>query len=95
MSRVVLMCGPAGSGKSTYARRLEAEGMVRLSIDSELWRRGHPKPLPSTEVHNEIETQLRQRLLELVTAGRDVVLDFSFWSRACGTNTDVSWHPPG
>lgn len=84
------MCGPA-----TYARRLEAQGMVRLSTDSELWRRGHPKPIPSTEVHNEIETQLRQRLLELVAAGRDVVLDFSFWSRACGTNTDVSWHPPG
>lgn len=36
MSRVVLMCGPAGSGKSTYARRLEAQGMVRLSIDHEL-----------------------------------------------------------
>lgn len=46
MSRVVLMCGPPGSGKSTYARRLEAE--------------------------------LRRRLLELVAAGRDVVLDFSF-----------------
>ncbi|MFP5335513.1 MAG: hypothetical protein ACLGIV_09380 [Actinomycetes bacterium] len=43
------MCGPPGSGKSTYARRLEAE--------------------------------LRRRLLELVAAGRDVVLDFSFWSR--------------
>lgn len=38
-------------------------------------------PLPSTEVHNEIEAQLRQRLLELVAAGRDVVVDFSFWSR--------------
>lgn len=81
MSRVVLMCGPAGSGKSTYARRLEAQGMVRLSIDHELWTRGHPMPLPSTEVHNEIEAQLRQRLLELVAAGRDVVVDFSFWSR--------------
>jgi predicted kinase len=27
--RVVLMCRPAGSGKSTVARRLEADGLVR------------------------------------------------------------------
>ncbi|HEX6151872.1 AAA family ATPase [Nocardioides sp.] len=40
MSRVVFMCGPSGAGKSTYARRLESEGMVRLSFDMEMWRRG-------------------------------------------------------
>lgn len=40
MSLVVFLCGPAGSGKSTYARRLERAGMVRLSFDVELWRRG-------------------------------------------------------
>ncbi len=36
MSRVIFMCGPAGSGKSTYARRLEQDGMTRLSIDAEM-----------------------------------------------------------
>lgn len=75
------MCGPAGSGKSTYARRLEGEGMVRLSFDTEMWRRGITEvPLPA-ELRDEIETGLRSRLLELVAAGTDVVLDFSFWSR--------------
>lgn len=34
------MCGPAGSGKSTVARRLEAGGMTRLSYDQEAWNRG-------------------------------------------------------
>ena len=33
------MCGVAGSGKTTYAQRLEAEGYVRLSIDEEIWQR--------------------------------------------------------
>ena len=30
----------------------------------------------------EAETALRERLVELVTAGRKVVVDFSFWRRA-------------
>jgi predicted kinase len=40
VSRVVLMCGAAGAGKSTVARRLEETGKVRLSIDQEAWNRG-------------------------------------------------------
>jgi predicted kinase/ketosteroid isomerase-like protein len=75
------MCGPAGSGKSTYARRLEDEGMVRLSFDVEMWRRGITAvPLPAG-LRAEIEADLRTRLLVLVAEGADVVLDFSFWWR--------------
>ncbi|WP_208542926.1 AAA family ATPase [Nocardioides euryhalodurans] len=81
MSRVVFMCGPSGSGKSTYARRLEAGGMVRLSFDLEMWRRGIATATLPPETRAEIEADLRARLLELVAAGTDVVLDFSFWSR--------------
>jgi predicted kinase len=81
VSRVIFMCGPSGSGKSTYARRLESQGMVRLSFDVEMWRRGISTVPLSTEVRYEIEAGLRARLLELVAAGADVVLDFSFWSQ--------------
>jgi predicted kinase len=81
VGRVIFMCGPAGSGKTTYARRLEGEGMVRLSFDVELWRRGVTDPVPPRQIRDEVEAELRARLLELVSAGRDVVLDFSFWSR--------------
>lgn len=81
MSRVVLMCGPSGSGKSTYARRLEEAGLVRLSFDVELWRRGITEVPPPADARAEIEAELRARLLSLVAEGRDVVLDFSFWSR--------------
>lgn len=75
------MCGPSGSGKSTYARGLEAQGMTRLSFDAELWRRGITAVPPPAQVRAEIEADLRARLLELVAADVDVVLDFSFWSR--------------
>lgn len=81
MSRVILMCGPSGSGKSAYARRLEADGMVRLSFDHETWRRGLTAPL-TAEAAAEIEADLRARLLAMVAAGTDVVLDFSFSTRA-------------
>lgn len=81
MSRVIFMCGPAGSGKSTYARRLEAQGMTRLSTDVTAWERGfRTMPLPP-EVHADIRRELQERLLTLVRAGQDVVLDFSFHSR--------------
>jgi predicted kinase len=81
VGRVIFMCGPAGSGKSTVARRYEQQGMTRLSFDQEAWSRGITvMPLPE-DVHRDIEQVLRGRLVDLVRAGGDVVLDFSFWSR--------------
>jgi predicted kinase len=81
MARVIFMCGPAGSGKSTVARQYERQGMARLSFDQEAWSRGiTAMPLPQ-DVHRDIERLLRARLVDLVGAGADVVLDFSFWSR--------------
>ncbi|GGP29060.1 hypothetical protein GCM10008021_07110 [Deinococcus wulumuqiensis] len=81
MSRVIFMCGPAGSGKSTYARQLEAQGMTRLSTDVVAWERGiKTMPLPP-EIRAAIQAELQTRLLTLVREGRDVVLDFSFHSR--------------
>ena len=81
MGRVIFMCGPAGSGKSTVARRYEQQGMTRLSFDQEAWSRSiTAMPLPQ-DVRRDIEDALRARLAELVRAGADVVLDFSFWSR--------------
>lgn len=82
MGRVIFMCGPAGSGKSTVARRYEQEGWTRLSFDQEAWTRGiTTMPLPP-DMHRDIEDVLRERLLTLARAGADVVVDFSFWSRA-------------
>ncbi|WP_125775719.1 AAA family ATPase [Antribacter gilvus] len=80
-SRVILMCGPAGAGKSTFAKALEGRGFVRLSIDAELWRRGVRGAVPDDK-RAAAQRFLEDRLAELVEAGRDVVVDSSFWRRA-------------
>jgi predicted kinase len=82
MGRVIFMCGPAGAGKSTVARQYERQGMTRLSFDQEARSRGITAMPLADNVRAEIEHALRARLVELVRAGSDVVLDFSFWSRA-------------
>ena len=82
------MCGIAGAGKTTYAEKLEkGQGFVRLSIDEEVWERfgryGVDYDPSMYEQHSvEAEAILKQRLTELICAGRDVVVDYSFWERS-------------
>ncbi|EGD54221.1 aminoglycoside phosphotransferase [Gordonia neofelifaecis NRRL B-59395] len=75
-----MMCGPGGAGKTTYAKRLERDGWTRLSFEVEFWDRGITT-MPSAEVVAEVAADLKGRLLCLVAAGNDVVLDFGFWFR--------------
>jgi predicted kinase len=84
---VVLMCGIAGSGKTTYAKDLEAKGYVRLSVDEEIWHRfgryGVDYEADEYERHTEVAREaVRERLLSLLAEGRDVVVDSSFWRRS-------------
>lgn len=75
------MCGPAGAGKSTVARQLEREGMVRISFDEAAWDKGLRTMPLDAETQRAIEAALQDRLVAEVKAGADIVLDFSFWSR--------------
>ena len=85
-ANVVLMCGPAGAGKTTFARQLETRGYTRLSIDEEVVRRIENGILtPNSDVRLvsiSIEEDLRARLIDLVRRGEDVVVDFSFPERS-------------
>ena len=81
------MCGIAGSGKTTYAKDLEARGYVRLSVDEEIWHRfgryGVDYEPDEYERHTEVAREaVRERLLMLLAEGRDVVVDSSFWQRS-------------
>ncbi|MFI9162994.1 AAA family ATPase [Kitasatospora aureofaciens] len=88
-STVVLMCGPPGSGKTTYALDLVRRGYVRLSIDEVVWQRLGQcdaglvlEAAAYDRLKEEVRREQRQELVELMLAGRDVVVDYSFWSRA-------------
>ncbi|MGD6958295.1 AAA family ATPase [Rossellomorea aquimaris] len=84
---VVMMCGVAGSGKTTFSQQLEKKGFVRLSIDEEIWathgRYGIDFPMERMEKYKEeAESKLRNDLLKLIHDKQQVVIDFSFWDRA-------------
>ncbi len=85
-SLVVMLCGVAGSGKTTFSQLLEKKGFVRLSIDEEIWatngRWGIDFPMDKFEEYRkEAERKLRNRLIKLIHDKQQVVIDFSFWDR--------------
>lgn len=87
---VFLMCGLAGSGKTTFAKRLEALGCERFSIDEEVWRHDgrfgvdYPEATYG-DLQAAAEARLRLRLENQLTAGTKAVIDFAFWNAASRT----------
>ncbi|WP_461474146.1 AAA family ATPase [Microbacterium sp. HJ5] len=79
---VVLLCGAAGAGKTTYSRALEATGFVRLSYDDEMWALGRTSTDASLEVLAEADRRVRHAMVTSITAGAAVVLDASLSTRA-------------
>lgn len=86
MSKVIMMCGVCGSGKTTYAKQKEKEGYIRLSIDEEMWniygQKGVDYPEEQyDELSDKVEHILRQRMISLINDEKNVVVDFSFWNK--------------
>lgn len=82
MARVTLLCGPAGAGKTTYARELEAAGALVLSYDREAWARGVRDGRPSEALMHAIDDDFHRQVADSVAADRHVVLDASLSTRA-------------
>lgn len=82
MAQVTLLCGPAGAGKTTIARELEAAGAVVLSFDREAWARGVRDGRPSRELVEAVDADLQERMRTAVVAGERVVVDASMSVRA-------------
>lgn len=83
---IIMMCGPCGARKTTYAKQKEKDGYIRLSIDEEIWKRWGQYGLDYRADQYEIlsaraERHLRRRLSELIAQKQNVILDFSFWNR--------------
>lgn len=84
---VVLMCGVAGSGKTSFSMKLASKGFARLSIDEEIWARfgryGLDYPPEQYPEHVAAAREaLKDDLLRRLAARQSVVVDSSFWSRA-------------
>lgn len=82
--RVLLLCGPVGSGKSSYARSVTKNGAaVQLSLD-EWMIRLFGRELPRTEHQAKLGAcyaLLIDHAATLALSGVTVVLDGGFWHR--------------
>ena len=75
MSKVIMMCGICGSGKTTYAKKKEQEGYIRLSIDEEMWklygRKGIDYPEEQYEkLSEQVEAALQKKAAIPDSAGK-------------------------
>ncbi len=82
MPKVILLCGPAGAGKTTHARKLERLGAVRLSMDEAVWADGWRQDEPPQERLAELYEGLRQAFDRALADGSDVVVDLSLADRS-------------
>lgn len=95
---VTLFCGLPGSGKTTLAKRLEAEGRgVRLCTDD--WQTGLGIDHTDTDFHDRLQLLLYRHALTLLRRGVGVILEDGLWmaeertekfrdARACGAHID-------
>lgn len=80
-STVYLLCGLPGSGKTTYAKELEKQGVLRLSLDEELFRqygRNFDSRDSYKEYEKKTEADLEVLLISKIKIGESVALDYGF-----------------
>lgn len=83
--KIHLIHGFIGAGKTTFAKKLEAEtGSVRFTTDE--WMVKEYGPNPPQEKFAEYELNIKNKIWQKAEAtirgGNSVILDFGFWKRA-------------
>jgi predicted kinase len=79
-----LLCGRIGSGKTTFAKKLEREiAAIRFTHDEWMVRLYGPNPPEERfgEYWVRIERLIWETAEAFVRTGSDVILDFGFWTR--------------
>ncbi|MBV9952163.1 MAG: ATP-binding protein [Acidimicrobiia bacterium] len=80
-SRLVVVCGLPGAGKTTRAEQVAGViGAVRLSPDD--WMRGLGIDLFDQPARSRIEALQWELAQELLALGTNVVVEWGFWTRA-------------
>ncbi len=84
MSKVYIMCGKVGSGKSTYAAKLSEEiGAIILSVD-QMMLTVYGREIPCSEHKNYIE-KVKKSLFsmghQILKRGLPIIIDFGFWTK--------------
>jgi predicted kinase len=78
---MTLFCGLPGSGKTTLAKRLEADGAgVRICTDD--WQAELGIPHEDTGFHGRLQPLLYRHALTLLEHGTDVILEDGLWMRS-------------
>jgi len=81
MPTVTLFCGLPGAGKTTLAKRLEAEGRgIRLCTDD--WQAELGVPHSDVAFHERLQPVLYRHALDLLRHGTEVILEDGLWRRA-------------
>lgn len=89
MSKLHIILGPQGAGKSTYSKKLAKEvNGVHLSIDNWMWKlfgEDMPKPMNLRWIMERVERcekQIWAISKEIAACGCDVILDLGFTKSA-------------
>ena len=83
---VYLLCGLGGSGKSTYAQKLEDNGLQKFSLDEYVYSL-HGRAIASLpeqvylEHYRKAKLKLDKKLVSMIKKRQSVVLDYGFWRR--------------
>ena len=79
-----MLCGRIGSGKTTFAKRLEREiKAVRFTHDEWVARLFGTSPPEKdfAEHYASVDALVWKTAISVVRAGSDVIVDYGFWSR--------------
>lgn len=84
---VYMLCGLPGSGKSTHAQKLAAEGLLKLSPDEEVYARfgragiNYPKD-QFLKYYETVLADLEKEISALLKQNRSFILDYGYWRKS-------------